>query len=119
MLFARTIAAVALLALGACTQNDDEITRRVQDRLAASAVSDQVKVSTQRRIVHLEGVVQDTNELNRAEMSARDIPGVLGVDNRLVIQNPVNVTGATVTPPRPSPEGPTTPPVSPSNPAAP
>ena len=119
MLFARTIAAIALLALGACSQNDDEITRRVQDRLAASAVSDQVKVSTQRRIVHLEGVVQDTNELNRAEMSARDIPGVLGVDNRLVVQSPVNVTGATTTLPNVAPAGPKAPPVNPSNPAAP
>lgn len=116
---ARNIAALALLALGACSQNDDEITRRVQDRLASSAVSDQVKVSTERRIVHLEGVVQDTNELNRAEMAARDIPGVLGVDNRLVIQNPVNTTGATATPPSPSPAGPKPPPGTPSNPAAP
>jgi hypothetical protein len=107
MIYARILAGAAIAALGACTQNDTEITKRVQDRLAAEAVTDQVHVTTQRRIVHLEGVVADTHELNRAEMAARNTPGILAVDNRLVVQNPVNLTGATSTPAQTPPRGPT------------
>lgn len=103
----RIIGVGAVLALFACSQNDSDITKRVQERLAADAVTDQVHVSTQRRIVQLEGVVSDSNELNRAEMAARNVPGILAVDNRLVVQNPVNLTSATAT--RPSPAGPTGP----------
>lgn len=117
----RIVGVGAALALFGCSQNDSDITKQVQERLAAGAVTDQVHVSTQRRIVHLEGVVSDTNELNRAEMAARNVPGILAVDNRLVVQNPVNLTGATATPPpAPGPNGPASPtsPVSPS-PAAP
>jgi hypothetical protein len=93
MLYLRIIGLSAALAMAGCTQNDDEITRRVQERLASDGIADQVKVTTQRRVVTLEGVVGDTPELNRAEMAARNVPGILGVDNRLVVKNPVNVTG--------------------------
>ena len=99
----RILAVSALVALGACTQNDTNITQRVQDRLAEAAVSDQVTVSTLRRIVHLEGVVHDTNELNRAEMAARNVPGVIAVDNRLVVQAGVTTTGGIMNAP-PSPD---------------
>jgi osmotically-inducible protein OsmY len=90
----------AALALAACTQNDDEITRRVRDRLTNDGIADQVQVSTQRRIVTLEGVVNDVPEMNRAEMAARNVPGILGVDNRIVVKNPVNITGGQMEPPR-------------------
>jgi osmotically-inducible protein OsmY len=91
---ARTIALAATLALGACTENDTQITQRVQDRLATEGVApDQVHVSTLRRVVVLEGVVNDTAELNRAELAARQVPGIMGIDNRLVVKNPVNTTG--------------------------
>jgi hypothetical protein len=127
MLHFRTIALFAVLALGGCTQNDTEITQRVQDRLSQEGFSNQIKVDTTRRVVKLEGVVADRQELNRAEMAARTTPGIMGVDNRLVVQNPVNVTGGTIdrgnaidkdrepTPP-PSPAGPRGP--TPSTPAA-
>jgi hypothetical protein len=93
MLGLRTIGMSALLMLGACSANDTQITKNVQERLAADGLTEDVHVTTQRRIVHLDGVVDDTNELNRAEMAARNVPGVLGVDNRIVVKNPVNVTG--------------------------
>ena len=96
MLRLRTIAMFAVLALAGCTQNDTEITRRVQDRLAEEGLSNQIKVDTTRRVVKLEGVVADRQELNRAEMAARNTPGIMGVDNRLVVQGAVNVTGGTV-----------------------
>ena len=96
MLHLRTIAVSAMLALAACSQNDNEITQRVQDRLTAEGVSpNQVHVKTERRVVTLEGVVANASELNRLEMAARDVPGIMGIDNRLVVQAPVNVTGAT------------------------
>jgi hypothetical protein len=116
MLQMRTIAMFAVLALAGCTQNDTEITQRVQDRLAQEGLSNQIKVDTTRRVVKLEGVVADREELNRAEMAARNTPGIMGVDNRLVVQNPVNVTGGAVdkssapgTLPPPSPAGPRSP----------
>jgi hypothetical protein len=116
MLQMRTIAMFAVLALAGCTQNDTDITQRVQDRLAQEGLSNQIKVDTTRRIVKLEGVVADRDELNRAEMAARNTPGIMGVDNRLVVQNPVNVTGGTIgkpgtpgTLPPPSPAGPRSP----------
>jgi hypothetical protein len=96
MLHLRTIAMFGALALAGCTQNDTEITHRVQDRLAEEGLGNQIKVDTTRRVVKLEGVVADRQELNRAEMAARNTPGIMGVDNRLVVQNPVNVTGGTM-----------------------
>lgn len=96
MLHLRTFAMFAVLALAGCTQNDTDITRRVQDRLAADGFSNQIKVETTRRVVKLEGVVADSKELNRAEMAARNTPGIMGVDNRLVVEAPVNVTGGTI-----------------------
>lgn len=109
MLSLRILAVSALLALGGCAQNDMELARRVQDRLADAGVSsDQVKVTSERRIVKLEGVVADNPQLNRVEIATRNTPGVLAVDNRLVIQSSVNVTGGEVTPPR-SPAGPNPP----------
>lgn len=117
----RIIAVSALLALGACTQNDVEITRRVQARLADEGITDQVKVTTERRVVVLEGVVADNAELNRIELAARNTPGILGIDNRLVVQNPVNLTGGQQPKPPPSPAGPNpaTAPIAPALPVAP
>jgi hypothetical protein len=109
MLQIRTLAMFAVLALAGCTQNDTQISQRVQDRLAQEGLTNQIKVDTTRRIVKLEGVVSDRGELNRAEMAARNTPGIMGVDNRLVVQNPVNVTGGTMDTPQPSPAGPRSP----------
>ena len=117
MLSFRTLAMFAVLALGGCTQNDTEITHRVQDRLSQEGLSNTIQVETTRRVVKLEGVVADRQELNRAEMAARNTSGIMGVDNRLVVQSPVNVTGGTLDrgtldkepSPPPSPAGPRSP----------
>lgn len=110
MLQIRSLAMVAVLALAGCTENDTQITHRVQDRLAQEGLANQIKVDTTRRVVKLEGVVADRAELNRAEMVARNTAGIMGVDNRLVVQNPVNVTGGSMeTTPQPSPAGPRSP----------
>jgi osmotically-inducible protein OsmY len=96
MFHMRTIVVFAMLALGACTDNDRQLTQRVQDRLAVEGLSpDQVQVRTVRRVVVLQGLVSDPAELNRAEMAARQVEGIIGVDNRLVVKSQVNVTGAT------------------------
>lgn len=112
MLQIRTLAMFAVLALAGCTQNDTQISQRVQDRLAGEGLASQIKVETTRRVVKLEGVVADRAELNRAEMAARNTPGIMGVDNRLVVQNPVNLTGGSIDTqgkPQPSPAGPQSP----------
>jgi osmotically-inducible protein OsmY len=93
MLDLRIAAVSALLALGACSQNDRELTQRVEARLADAGVTDPVKVTTERRVVVLEGVVANRAAINRIELAARATPGIMGVDNRLVVQQPVNVTG--------------------------
>lgn len=117
MLHLRTIVMFGVLALAGCTQNDSEITHRVQDRLAEEGLASQVKVDTTRRVVKLEGVVADRGELNRAEMAARNTPGIMGVDNRLVVQNPVSVTGGTIDRDRDTDKG--RPPPSPAGPRGP
>jgi hypothetical protein len=90
----RPFAAAAVLVLAACTQNDDTITREVETQIQIEAPTEQVKVTTSRRIVRLDGVVNDSAELNRIDAAARRVPGVLAVDNRLVVKPSVNTTGA-------------------------
>jgi len=94
------------LAMAGCSNGDTAITQAVQDRLGDQGVASQVQVSTDRRIVKLEGVVANTQELNRAEIAAREVRGVMAVDNRLVLKPSVGVTGATL-------PGPSTPPSTP------
>jgi osmotically-inducible protein OsmY len=90
----RLAAAVAVLALAACTQSDAYLTQRVETQIQIEAPTEQVRVTTERRVVRLEGVVNDSAELNRIDAAARRVPGVLAVDNRLVVKPPVSTTGA-------------------------
>ncbi len=96
MLRLRTLAMFPVLALAGCTLNDTALTRRVQDRLAEDGFGDQIQVETAHRVVKLEGVVADRAALKRAEMTARYTPGITGVDDRLVVQSPVNTTGGAI-----------------------
>lgn len=99
--------------LTACSGNDSALDKAVQDRLADEGVpNQQIKTTTVRRVVKLEGVVSDTSELNRAEIAARSVKGVIGVDNQLVVKPQVDVTGATL------PSYPTIAPTSPTDPPA-
>lgn len=89
----RTTAAVALFALAACTQNDAYLTQRVEAEIQTAAPAEQVKVTTVRRVVTLEGVVDNNAEINRIDAATRRVSGVLAVDNRLVVKPTVNTTG--------------------------
>lgn len=85
---------IAGLALAACTSNDERINERVKERLANEPTPlVQLEVTTQDRIVRLNGVVQTEHERARLERIVRDIDDVLGVDNRLTIARPVQTTG--------------------------
>lgn len=90
----RLVATVAVLATAACTQGDDYLTRRVEAMIQTEAPAEQIKVSTVRRVVTIEGVVNDNAELNRIDAAARRVPGVLAVDNRLIVKASVDTTGA-------------------------
>ena len=94
MLVQRIAAVTFVLALAACTESDSDITRRVTTEVAAEAPAEQIKVTTQERVVVLEGVVDNAAERNRLEDRARRVAGVLGVDNRLVVKPSVETTGA-------------------------
>src|SRR5690242_20735758 len=86
------LAVVATLA--ACQDQDRAISERVKVRFAGERTpAAQVHVSTSDRIVRLEGVVISPAERDRLERVARETHGVMGVDNRLVVQAPVEVTG--------------------------
>lgn len=115
----RIIALSGLLALAACGQTDREITRGVEARLASEGVAEQVKVTTERRVVVLEGVVADRATADRIEVAARHTPGILGVDNRLVVQAPVDLTGGDIDESDKPAQDPTTAPPSPTLPVAP
>jgi osmotically-inducible protein OsmY len=91
---ARLVAAIALFGVAACTKNDDSLSQRVEASIQAEVPAEQVKVTTLRRVVMLEGVVNDAAELNRIDAAARRVPGVLALDNRLVVKPAVNTTGA-------------------------
>jgi osmotically-inducible protein OsmY len=90
----RFAAAGAVLAVAACTRPDDDLTQRVETEIKADVPAEQVKVTTSRRVVMLEGVVNDNAELNRIDAATRRVPGVLAVDNRLVVKPTVGTTGA-------------------------
>lgn len=86
-----------VFALTACSDSDAALDKAVHDRLADEGVpNEQIKTTTVRRVVKLEGVVSDASELNRAEIAARSVRGVIGVDNQLVVKPKVDVTGATL-----------------------
>lgn len=106
----RLVAAVSVFATAACTQGDDYLTRRVEATIQAEAPAEQVKVTTLRRVVTIEGVVNDNAELNRIDAAARRVPGVLAVDNRLIVKPSVDTTGAPAPiPQREPPLGPASP----------
>ena len=90
----RLAAAAGLLVVAACSQSDENLTRRVEAQIQLETPAEQVKVSTDRRVVRLEGVVNDNAELNRIDAAARRVEGVLAVDNRLIVKPPVSTTGA-------------------------
>lgn len=93
-----TLLAFAPLALTACRGNPD---RQLEDRVVARLATEQqgasVAVSVDGRIVELSGVVSSEAERTQLENAVRHVPGVLGVANQLVVQEPVTTTGALTT----------------------
>jgi osmotically-inducible protein OsmY len=86
----------SLLLLLACGHSDSKLNERVQNRLAEEGTpAEQVTVTNDARIVRLEGVVATPADRERLDRAARTVSGVLAVDNRLGVQAPVELTGAT------------------------
>ena len=86
-----------LLLLLACSRSDPKLNERVQNRLLDEGVpAGQVSVSSDGRIVRLDGLVANAAERERAERAARGVSGVIAVDNRLGFPTPVELTGAEV-----------------------
>lgn len=70
------------------TMTDTGITASVQAKLTADKVSNfpRIDVDTERGIVSLSGVVQTSQQRDRAEQLARQVNGVRGLNNNLQIQ---------------------------------
>jgi len=64
--------------------NDDEITRRVEDRLATDGRLDEVDVRTDAGVVTLTGKVSTIGAGGHASEIARELPGVRSVKNQLI-----------------------------------
>jgi osmotically-inducible protein OsmY len=84
----RTTLIALTVALAACNNTDARTTEGVKERLAREPNPELVDVTTRDRIVTLRGFVDSPAEQQRLESAAREIPGVLGVDNRLGIKRP-------------------------------
>jgi len=90
------VVAALVLALAGCSRNgDEELTKNVREVLENERTpAAQYEVSTKERIVTITGVVENEADRDRLIDGARSVKGVLGVDNRLTISAPVQVTGA-------------------------
>jgi len=85
---------VASVALAGCDGEDADLTRKVKDEVAKEAPIEQLQITTQRRIVTLDGVVDEPAEVDRVHAAARRVPGVLGIYNRVRTKSVVSTTGA-------------------------
>jgi osmotically-inducible protein OsmY len=86
--------ALATIAIAGCTEH--RISRAVDDRLAHDPKAALVHAHTRRQIVTLEGAVESADDRLRLVALVEDVPGVLGVEDRVVVRPPPNVTGAAV-----------------------
>ena len=94
-----------LVALGGCqsttgktavqTISDASISTAVQTKLTSDRLSNfaRVDVDTERGVVNLSGVVQTEEQRSQAERLARQVDGVVRVNNNLQIQNQPTKTG--------------------------
>lgn len=83
---------VAALAPG-CRRDADRLEERVEARLHDELPY--VDVVSDGRVVVLSGSVASASLRARAEQLAREVPGVLSVDNRLMVEQPAALTAAT------------------------
>jgi len=77
------------------TMSDATISTAVQTKLTSDRVSNftRVDVDTERGVVNLSGVVQSPEQRSRAEQLARQVDGVVRVNNNLQVQNQAPKTG--------------------------
>lgn len=88
------VLAAALAASGCRIETDARVTEAVKERLSGEPTPlVQLDITTKDRIVTLEGVVATEAERERLERIVGDMDEVQGVDNRLTVQRPVEVTG--------------------------
>jgi len=93
----RLLVMLALAGLVACQSTDADVNRRVLLRLNQEPTpSEQFTVTTHDRVITIKGVVHSAAERERLEKAAREVDGVAGVENRLVVDAPVELTGAGV-----------------------
>jgi osmotically-inducible protein OsmY len=89
------IVAALMLALAGCDRGDEQLTKQVRESLDSDRTpAAQYDVRTKDHIVTLEGVVETEADRDRLIENTRRVKGVLGVDNRLTVRAPVQVTGA-------------------------
>lgn len=92
---AAMVGLLLLLVSLACSGTDADLNRRVLVRLGREPTpTEQFTVSTHQRVVRLTGVVHSSAERERLERAAREVDGVAGVENLLVIDAPVELTGS-------------------------
>ena len=92
------ISMVSIASPALCVLTDDAIiTSGVKERLnrlhGASLAG--VSVRTRNRVVTLQGAVGNTETIKCLEELARGVPGVAGVDNRLVLETAANCDATT------------------------
>ncbi|MBX3225666.1 MAG: BON domain-containing protein [Labilithrix sp.] len=92
----RLVMVVLAGALFACGGTDADVNRRVSIRLNREPTpAEQLTVTTHKRVVRLKGVVHSQAERERLERAAREVDGVAGVENQLVVEAPVELTAGT------------------------
>jgi osmotically-inducible protein OsmY len=93
----KLMAALLLGLVIACDSGSDDkkLNDAVRQRLAGEPTpAVQLQISTKERVVTLSGVVATEAERDRILRIVRDTDRVLGIDNRLTVQRPVETTGA-------------------------
>ncbi len=87
--------ALVVASLG-CGARDAELNRQVLIRLSREATpTEQLNVKTHGNVVTLSGVVHSATEREQLERAVREVTGVARVDNKLVIDAPVELTAGT------------------------
>jgi osmotically-inducible protein OsmY len=91
----RLVVTLAFVGLFACQSTDVDVNRRVLMRLDREPTpTEQFTVTTHGRVVKLKGVVHSAAEREHLEKAVREVDGVAGVENQLVIDAPVELTGS-------------------------
>jgi len=82
-------AALAFLAMAACTQTDADVTKAVQDRLASDPIvkSYHLDVKSEQKVVSLAGTVDTSAAKDQALQVARGTAGVVDVRDHIAIRD--------------------------------